>query len=62
MLYRVSESRLNPLLFLLIVPLVLTLENMWRFTVTDLGYVGTALSVANAQTAERARAQVRFKP
>ena len=62
MLYRVSESRLNPLLFLLIVPLVLTLENMWRFTVTDLGYVGTALSVANDQTAERARAQVRFKP
>jgi hypothetical protein len=36
MLYRVAESRLMPLLLLLIVPLVLTLGNMWRCTVADL--------------------------
>ena len=58
MLYRVAESRLTPLLLLLIVPLALTLGNMWRCTVADLGYIGTALSVANAQTAGRVRAQV----
>ena len=58
MLYRVSESRLTPLLLLQIVPLALTLGNMWRCTVADLGYIGTALSVTNPQTSERARAQV----
>ncbi|HKR27987.1 MAG TPA: hypothetical protein VJT08_09225 [Terriglobales bacterium] len=58
MLYWAAESRLTPLLLLLIVPLVLTLGNMWRCTVADLGYIGTALSVANAQTAGRVRAQV----
>ena len=58
MLFRVAESRLTPLLLLLIVPLVLTLGNMWRCTVADLGYIGTALSVANAQTAGQVRAQV----
>jgi hypothetical protein len=58
MLFWVSESKLKPLLLLLIVPLVLTLANMWRCTVADLSYIDTALSVANAQTAERVRAQV----
>ena len=58
MLYRVAESRLTPLLLLLIVPLALTLGNMWRCTVADLGYIGTALSVTNAQTSERARSEV----
>ncbi len=58
MLYRVSESKLTPLLLLMIVPLALMLGNMWRCTVADLGYIDTALSVANVQTAERARAQV----
>ena len=58
MLYRVAESRLMPLLLLLIAPLVLTLGNMWRCTVADLAYIGTALSVTNTQTSERARAQV----
>ena len=58
MLFRVAESRLTPLLLLLIVPLVLTLGNMWRCTVADLGYIGTALSVTNAQTSERAQAEV----
>ena len=58
MLYRVSESRLTPFLLLLIVPLLLTLGNMWRCTMADLCYIGTTLSVVNAQTAERVRAQV----
>jgi len=58
MLYRVAESRLTPLLLLLIVPLVLTLGTMWRCTVADLGYIGTALSVVNDQAAGQVRAQV----
>jgi len=58
MLYWVAESKVTPLLLLLIAPLVLTLGNMWRCTVADLGSIGTALSVFNAQTSERAQAQV----
>lgn len=43
MLCRVSEFRLSPLLLLLLVPLALTLGNMWRCTAADLGCIGTAL-------------------
>jgi hypothetical protein len=46
------------LLLLLIARLALTLGKLWRGTVADLSYIGTAFSIANAQTAERAQAQV----
>lgn len=58
MVHWVAGQKVSPVLLLLIVPLALTLGNMWRCTVADLGYIGTALSIANAQTAERVRAQV----
>jgi len=58
MIHWVAGQKVSPALLLLIVPLALTLGNMWRCTVADLGYVGIALSIANARTAERARAQV----
>lgn len=54
MLYRVFESRLTPLLLVLIVPLALTLGNMWRHTVDDLLYIGSAISSANTEAAMRA--------
>ena len=58
MIHWVAGQKVSPALLLLIVPLALTLANMWRCTVADLGYIGTALSVTNAHTSERARAQV----
>lgn len=58
MIHWAAERKVSPVLLLLIMPLALTLGNMWRCTVDDLGYIGSALSVANEQTAERARAQV----
>jgi hypothetical protein len=58
MIHWVAGQKVSPALLILIVPLALTLGNMWRCTAADLGYIGTALSVANGQTAERVRAQV----
>jgi hypothetical protein len=54
MIQRVSESRLTPLLLLLIVPLALTLGNMWRCTVGDLLYIDSAISSANTDAAMQA--------
>ena len=58
MIHWVAGQKVSRALLLLIVPLALTLGNMWRCTVADLGYIGIALSIANARTAERPRAQV----
>jgi len=57
MIHWVAGQKVSRALLLLIVPLALTLGNMWRCTVADLGYIGIALSIANARTAERPRAQ-----
>ena len=58
MIYWVAGQKVSPAQLLLIVPLALTLANMWRCTVADLGYIGATLSVADGQIAERVRAQV----
>ena len=58
MIHWVAGQKASPALLLLIVPLALTLANMWRCTVADLGYIDATLSVADGQIAERVRAQV----
>ena len=57
MVHWVSEREVSPLLLLLIMPLALTLANMWRCTLKDLASVGAAVSAAKAESADRASAQ-----
>ena len=55
---RVSEDALSPFILLLIVPLALTLGNMWRCTLKDLAYIGAAVSAVEAEAQQRVSVQV----
>ena len=58
MTHWVAGQKVSPALLLLIVPLVLTLGNMWRHTVADLLYIGNAISSANTDSAMQATIEV----
>ena len=58
MVHWVSEGEVSSFVLLMTVPLALTLANMWRCTVSNLAYIGAAISTANAETADRGSAQV----
>ncbi len=58
MVHWVGEQKVSPLLLLLIMPLALTLGNMWRCTVGDLLYMDSAISSASADAAVQATTQV----
>lgn len=58
MIQWVAENNVSFLLLLLIVPLALTLANMWRCTIRDLAYIDAVVSATSAETADRALAQV----
>jgi hypothetical protein len=51
MIHWAAEREVSPVLLLLIVPLALTLGNMWRCTVRDLLYIDSAISSASADAA-----------
>lgn len=58
MVHWVAEQKASSLLLFLIMPLALTLGNMWRCTVGDLLYIDSAISSANAGAALQATMEV----
>ena len=54
MVHWVAGQKASPALLLLIVPLALTLSNMWRHTADDLLYIDSAISSANTEAAMQA--------
>jgi hypothetical protein len=58
MIHWVAGQKVSPVLLLLIVPLALTLGNMWRCTVGDLLYIDRAISSASAGAALQATTEV----
>jgi hypothetical protein len=58
MVHWVGEQKVSSLLLLLIMPLALTLGNMWRCTMGDLLYIDSAISSVNADAAMQATIEV----
>jgi hypothetical protein len=58
MIHWVAERKVSPAPLLLIVPLALTLANMWRCTVGDLLCIDSAISSANTDAAVQATIEV----
>ena len=58
MIHWVARQKVSPALLLLIVPLALTLANMWRCTVGDLLYIDSAISSAYTDAATQATIEV----
>ena len=54
----VAGQKVSPALLLLIVPLALTLGNMWRHTVGDLLYIDSASSSAKTDAVTQATIEV----
>ena len=58
MVHWVAGQKVSPALLLLIVPLALTLGNMWRHTVGDLLYIDSAISSAKTDAVTQATIEV----
>ncbi len=58
MIHWVAGQKVSPALLLLIVPLALTLGNMWRCTAGDLLYIDSAISSAYTDAAVQATIEV----
>lgn len=58
MIHWVAGQKVSPALLLLIIPLALTLGNMWRCTVGDLLYIDSAISSAYTNAAMQATTEV----
>ena len=54
MVHWVAGQKASPVLLLLIVPLAVTLGNMWRHTADDLLYIDSAISSENTEAAMQA--------